>query len=174
MEFLATPIVKQNVILQPNQSIIVELPEEMYKSISKVFAFRGALVIWQSTDPNYPNVPSVTFKGYFEPLVGLTTILEFNADELITLGQYASLPDNVFPVFMQGGGFYALKWSPNRPYLFKKLTVLMLNKNPVPIVVNTAIILYDVVYTSAMPYQAEESEINAIADYIIGGGNGKH
>ena len=158
LKYLATPYTISNYVLQPNLPLTVPLPTYDYPH-ALYYGFAGALLVWQSSDPSQPEVPSLTFEATFTPVKGQSAILRFDLVDLITLGQYGSIPDNVFPVAMQGAGFYVAKWAPVSPYQFKKLIINVINKNSIPVIIRDGLLLYYV-------YSTEE-EINELADLII-------
>jgi hypothetical protein len=136
MEYLATPITGQNIVVEPGNTFTIELPAPHYtKQGINTFAFGGALVVWQGGT-------NIDFIGMLTPVGGETVELNFAARELITSTQYFMYPDPVFPMFQQGGNFNILKWSPVKNYTFKHLTVQIANNNSAPITIASYIIIY--------------------------------
>ena len=121
------------------------------------------MLVWRSANPSQPEVPYVTFSAEFTPIHGNTARLSFNFADLLTAGQYASLPDPVFPVAMKGANYYVAKWSPVNPYQFKRLTIYVANNNSQPIVIDSGIIIYYVYSESKQPPEV----IPEIFDFVI-------
>lgn len=159
VKYLATPYTIDNFTLNPGQTLTVQLPSADYTNNGLYYGFAGALLIWQSTDPTNIEVPSLILQANFTPVEGKSSLLKFNFADLLTLGQYATLPDNVFPVAMQGAGLYVVKWSPVSPYQFRRLTITVINNNPIPIVIRDGMVLYYV--------YAEEEKIKEPYEIII-------
>ncbi len=135
VKLLAPPIVRSEFDIPPAGTYPVELPQQNIHEKYSIYGLGGALLVWRGD-------LDVDFQGNFESVYGNLGILSFNALELASLGQFASLPDNVFPVFQQGSQYNALKWSPVSPYTFKRLQIIISNNNPTPIHVSTLILIY--------------------------------
>lgn len=142
VQALAPIITKNDLQLAPGASYTVDLPQSDIEDIYDYYGFRGGLLIYSALPPSQQAL-NVTIQGFFEPLVGKPTPLTFNLVELAALGQVATVPDNVFPVFQEGSGFYALKWSPVSPYVFRRLIITISNKNQIPITVNYLLLIYE-------------------------------
>ncbi|MEM4066132.1 MAG: hypothetical protein QXV17_04645 [Candidatus Micrarchaeaceae archaeon] len=161
VKFLAQPYSVSDVIIQPYASYTITLPQSNVMKDFLYYDFRGALLVWSGVS-SMQDASNVTFQGLFTPVRGKTVLLEFNSLDLTSLGQYATIPDNVFPVFQQGSGFYAMKWSPVSPYTFSQLVITIVNNNPIPIIIEDGIILYDGYQVVTEQELVQEVKSNAV------------